>query len=61
MHRRCLALARKVCPVLREDDSLVSVEVRRDDQAHDWAAVIQRLETYEEQHGQLPEAIPFQQ
>jgi hypothetical protein len=59
LHRGCMDEARPACPVLRNDASYVFAEVRRDEQAHDWSAVIERLIAYEQQHGQLPRVVPL--
>ncbi|WP_139190923.1 hypothetical protein [Actinokineospora iranica] len=62
MHRECMALARRECPVLREDHSFVFMEIRCEDLADkDWSAVIERLVMYEEQHGRLPALVPLEQ
>jgi hypothetical protein len=60
MHRGCMALARRVCPVLREDRSFVFAEVRHKDVTDDWAAVVERLVMYEERHGWLPDLVPLE-
>ncbi|WP_410646202.1 hypothetical protein [Amycolatopsis sp. cmx-4-54] len=59
MDRRCLRLARKVCPVLSTDKSYVYVEVRRGDEARDWATVFERLSDYETQHGTIPAFVRY--
>lgn len=61
MHRRCLALARKACPVLRNDRSYVFVEVRRDDETEVWAGVLGWLAAYEDLHGQIPDLVALEQ
>lgn len=57
LHRGCRDEARTACPTLRADASYVFAEVRREDQAHDWSVVIERLIAYEEQHGQVPRVV----
>jgi hypothetical protein len=54
-----MELARKVCPVLRGDPSIVFAEVYRDDQKREWEGVIERLVAYEDQHGQLPDLVAY--
>ncbi|OXM56428.1 hypothetical protein CFP71_13450 [Amycolatopsis thailandensis] len=60
MHRRCLALARKVCPVLSTDLSYVYVQVRRGDDERDWAVVFERLSDYEARHGTIPVSLEYE-
>lgn len=57
LHQGCMDEARIACPTLRDDASYVFTEVRREDQAHDWSSVIERLITYEKQRGQLPRVV----
>ncbi|RAS59476.1 hypothetical protein C8D87_11488 [Lentzea atacamensis] len=59
LHKGCLELAREECPALRNDPCFVFAEVRREDQAHDWSPVIERLMAYEDQHGRLPDLVPL--
>ena len=59
LHDGCLGLARKVCPVLREDDAYVFTEVRREEQADEWVAVIRRLAAFEDRFGRLPDVLPL--
>ncbi|KFZ77132.1 hypothetical protein ED92_39345 [Amycolatopsis sp. MJM2582] len=60
MHRRCMHLARTVCPELRNDQSYVFVEVHQSERANDWEAAVARLSAYEERHGQIPRLLPLQ-
>lgn len=60
MHHRCLALARKACPVLGTDRSYVYVEVRLGDDKLDWAAVFERLSDYETRHGAIPTFLTYE-
>ncbi|RSN60552.1 hypothetical protein DMH01_14700 [Amycolatopsis sp. WAC 04182] len=59
MHRRCMHLARTVCPELRNDQSYVFVEVHQSERANDWEAAIAGLTAYEERHGQTPRLLPL--
>ncbi|MGY6658648.1 hypothetical protein ACXIZN_41470 [Amycolatopsis sp. TRM77291] len=58
MHRRCMHLARTVCPELRNELSYAFVEVHQSERANDWEAAVARLAAYEERHGQIPRLLP---
>ncbi|WP_410585421.1 hypothetical protein [Amycolatopsis sp. lyj-108] len=59
MHRRCMHLARTVCPELRDDLAYVFIEVHQSERTCDWKAAVARLTAYEEQHGQVPRILPL--
>ncbi|KOV84637.1 hypothetical protein [Nocardia sp. NRRL S-836] len=59
LHQNCMELARAECPALRHDPCFVFAEVRPEDRAHDWSAVIERLMAYEQLHDQVPNIVPL--